>query len=403
MASAKELAERVLTSELSLYELEDHADADTAAEARRILLEQETEAELSMAKEVPYDSALAERNIENMYGVVHIPVGVAGPVSIDGEAVSGETYVPLATTEGALVASVNRGFSAIREAGGATARVLDKSMTRGPVFRVEDVAEAKEVASWVRENTAALAEAAEATTDHGEFRDVTPHVVGDSVFLRFGFDTKDAMGMNMATIATEAACELVEHKTGAELLSVSGNLCTDKKPAAVNAIDGRGHTVTSDVVLSRELVEDRFNASPEAIEDVNIRKNLIGSAKAGSLGFNAQVANIVCAAFLATGQDAAQVVESANAITAFDVRGDKVYASVTLSSLEVGTIGGGTALPPQSESLDVLGVRGSGDPAGENADALAEIIATAALAGEISLLSALTSHELTAAHEDLGR
>lgn len=403
MTTPAELVDLVLSGDVALHELEAHADADTAAEARRRLVEQETDADLSTVGAYAFDASDAQTSIENMLGAVQIPVGVAGPLTVDGSSATGTAYLPLATTEGALVASVNRGCSAIQAAGGANARVLQSKMTRAPVFRVENIHEAGTVASWVRENEAKLAAAAAETTDHGELLDVTPYVVGDSVFLRFGYDTKDAMGMNMATIATEAACELLERETPADLVALSGNLCTDKKPAAINAIEGRGRTVGADVILTREQIEDRFDTTPEAIEEANTRKNLIGSAKAGSLGFNAHAANVVAAVFLATGQDAAQVVEGANAITTVDVRGDELYASVTIASLDVGTVGGGTKLPTQTEALDILGVRGSGDPPGANADAFAERIAVGALAGELSLLGALASDNLASAHEQLGR
>jgi hydroxymethylglutaryl-CoA reductase (NADPH) len=259
------------------------------------------------------------------------------------------------------------------------------------------------VVSWVREHEGRLREAAESTTSHGELDEVTPYVVGDNVFLRFGYDTKDAMGMNMATIATQAACEVVEAETPADLVALSGNLCTDKKPAAINAVEGRGRTVSADVEIPREVVESVFKTTPEAMAEANTRKNLVGSAKAGSLGFNAQAANVVAAAFLALGQDIAQVVEGSNAITTMDTRDDSLYASITLASLEVGTVGGGTKLPTQAEALDVVGVRGGGDPAGSNADALAETIAVAALGGELSLVGALSASHLASAHEELGR
>ena len=291
----------------------------------------------------------------------------------------------------------------MRAAGGATARVTDSGMTRAPVFRVDGIAEAETVVEWVSENSDALREAAESTTSHGELVDVNSYVVGDSVFLRFIYDTKDAMGMNMATIATREASELVEESTPAELVALSGNLCSDKKPAAINAIEGRGRSVTADVVLPREYVESTLKTTPEAMVEGNTRKNLIGSAKAASLGFNAHAANTVAAVFLATGQDPAQVVEGANAITTMEVREDGLYASLSFASLEVGTVGGGTKLPTQSEALDILGHAGGGDPAGANADALAEIIAVGALAGELSLVAAFTSRHLASAHEELGR
>ncbi len=403
MTTAEDLAERVKAGELRIYELEDHADADTAAAARRRLLASETGADLAAVGSFGFPAEQADPNIENMIGAAQVPMGVVGPIPVDGSAAAGESYLPLATTEGALVASVNRGCAAIRAGGGATTRVLKSAMTRAPVFRVADVAEGGEVVAWVRAHTDRLREAAEATTSHGELREVTPYVVGDSVFLRFAYDTKDAMGMNMATIATEAACEVVESETPADLVALSGNLCTDKKPAAINAIEGRGRTVAADVILSGESVADVLKTTPAAVAEVNERKNLVGSAKAGALGFNAQAANVVAAAFLAMGQDIAQVVEGANAITTAEERDGDLYASVTLASLEVGTVGGGTKLPTQSEALSVLGVGGGGDPPGSNADALAEVIAAGALAGELSLLGALASDNLASAHEALGR
>ncbi|MDS0283355.1 hydroxymethylglutaryl-CoA reductase (NADPH) [Haloarcula onubensis] len=403
MTDAETLAERVQNGELRLYELEDHADAETAAAARRQLLAEEVGADLETVGEYAFDAADAEPNIENMVGAAQIPMGVVGPLPVDGGAADGEHYLPLATTEGALLASVNRGVSTIRKAGGATARVLKNGMTRAPVFRVDDVAEAGEVSAWVRDHVDELAAAAESTTSHGELQDVTPYVVGDSVFLRFAYDTKDAMGMNMATIATEAACDVVESETPADLVALSGNLCSDKKPAAINAVEGRGRTVSADVLIPHEQVEERLDTTTAAIAEANTRKNLVGSAKAGALGFNAHAANVVAAAFLALGQDAAQVVEGSNTITTVDAREEGLYASVTLSSLEVGTVGGGTSLPTQAEALDVLGYAGGGDPAGSNADALAEVIAAGVLAGELSLLAALSSRHLSSAHAELGR
>jgi hydroxymethylglutaryl-CoA reductase (NADPH) len=404
MTDPAELADRLRSGELRLYKLEDHADAETAAEARRRFIAAETDTDLDTLGAYTFDAARAsEANIENMVGGTQVPVGVAGPVTIDGGAAGGEYYLPLATTEGALVASVNRGLSAIDDAGGATARVTDSGMTRAPVFRVSGVAEAETVVEWVDEHTDDLREAAESTTSHGELLAVEPYVVGDNVYLRFAYDTKDAMGMNMATIATRETADLVEAETPAELVAISGNLCTDKKPAAINAVEGRGRTVTADVVLDRDLVEETLKTTPEAMVEGNTRKNLVGSAKAGSLGFNAQAANVVAASFLATGQDEAQVVEGANAITTMDTRNGDLYASISLASLEVGTVGGGTNLATQSAGLEILGLGGSGDPPGSNADALAEVIAVGALAGELSLVAAFCSRHLASAHEDLGR
>ncbi|WP_123622607.1 hydroxymethylglutaryl-CoA reductase (NADPH) [Halorubrum sp. CSM-61] len=404
-ATPASLAERVREGEIRFHELEEHADADTAAAARRLLVGETADADVDALGEYAFDAADANgSNIENMVGAVQVPMGVAGPVAVDGGALSGERYLPMATTEGALVASINRGCSVVNDAGGATARVTKSGMTRAPVFRVADVAEAEALVSWVRDNEEALREAAESTTSHGELLDVTPYVVGNNVYLRFRYDTKDAMGMNMVTIATREACDAIEDATDASLVALSGNLCSDKKPAAINAVEGRGRSVSADVEIPREVVEERLHTTPESIAEINTRKNLVGSAKAGGLGFNAHVANAVAAMFLATGQDEAQVVEGANAITTAEATPDgDLYLSVSLASLEVGTVGGGTKLPTQAAGLDILGVRGGGDPAGSNGDALAEAIAVGSLAGELSLLAALGSRHLSSAHADLGR
>jgi hydroxymethylglutaryl-CoA reductase (NADPH) len=403
MTDAADLAERVRDGELRLYELEDHADHETAAAARRHLLAAETDADLDAIGDFTFEASRADPNVENLTGAAQIPMGVAGPVPVDGGAADGEYYLPMATTEGALVASVNRGMRAIREAGGATARVTKSGMTRAPVFKVPNVAVAQEVVTWVREHEDDLREAAESTTSHGELTRIVPYVVGDNVFLRFTYDTKDAMGMNMATIATREAADLVEARTDAELVALSGNMCADKKPAAINAVEGRGRSVTADVHLDAELLDEILKTTPDAMAEGNMRKNFVGSAKAASLGFNAHAANTVAAAFLATGQDAAQVVEGANAITTMDARDGGLYASLSLASLEVGTVGGGTRLPTQTEGLEIMGLAGGGDPPGEHADALAEVIAVGALAGELSLGAAFTSRHLSSAHEELGR
>ena len=401
--SVEALVSQLQSGDLRLHELESQTDAETAATARRAFLTAETGVDLTTVGEYGFEAETADANIENLIGGTQLPLGVAGPVGIDGSAATGEYYLPLATTEGALVASVNRGLSAIDQAGGATARVTDSGMTRAPVFRVSGIAEAARVTEWVEQNHDTLATAAESTTSHGELLGIDSYVVGDNVFLRFIYDTKDAMGMNMATIATREAATVIEAETPAELVALSGNLCSDKKPAAINAIEGRGRTVTADVLLPHELVEDRFHTTADAMAEGNTRKNLIGSAKAASLGFNAHAANTVAAMFLATGQDAAQVVEGANAITTMDVRDEGLYASISFASLEVGTVGGGTGLATQSEALSVLGLAGGGDPPGANADALAEVIAVGALAGELSLVAAFCARHLASAHEELGR
>ena len=388
---------------LKPYELDELVGHEAATTIRREHYEETLDVSLDAIGEYSLSAEQAESNIENMIGAVQIPLGIAGPLTVDGAHAAGSYHLPLATTEGALVASVNRGCRLLEAAGGATARITDAKMTRAPVFAVPGVEAAIEVIDWLGEHEAEVIEAAEATTSHGEVLSIDPYVVGDNLFLRFAFDTKDAMGMNMVTVATRAACQMIEAETDADLVALSGNLCTDKKPAAINAVEGRGYSVTAEATLSDAVLEDVLGVPATALAEVNTRKNLIGSAKAGSLGFNAQVANVVASMFLATGQDEAQVVEGSNAITTVDTRDDGVYVSVTLASLELGTVGGGTKLATQHEALELLGVAGGGDPPGSNAKALAEVVATATLAGELSLLGALGSRHLAAAHERLGR
>lgn len=398
-----ELAARVRDGELRLHEVDTETDPDTAATARRIAMADATDASLDTIGDYAFDAGDAENNIENMVGAVQIPLGVAGPLPVDGSASAGTHHLPLATTEGALVASVNRGCSVLRQSGGATAAVTAEGMTRAPVFAVSDVSAGASVIQWVRDHEAELADAAESTTSHGQLRDIEPSLVGRRLFLRFRYTTGDAMGMNMVTIATEAACDLIESETNAELLALSGNLCADKKPAAVNAVTGRGRSVTAEAEIPASVIEDVLGTTPAAMAEIQRSKNFLGSAKAASLGFNAHVANVVAAMFLATGQDEAHVVEGANAITTITETAEGIHASVTCASLQVGTVGGGTTLPPQREALELLGLAGGGDPPGSNADALAEIIAAGALAGELSLIGALAGRQLSQAHEALGR
>lgn len=395
--------DQVVSGELPLYAVEDELPPEDAADVRRKAVEKLADTDLTEVSRL-HDSKEARSNVENAVGATRVPLGVAGPLSLDGGHADGDYYLPLATTEGALVASVNRGCRAVSEAGGATACVTKDGMTRAPVFRVADVREAGEVASWAEgEGFELLKEAAESTTDHGELLDVEATVSGDSVFLRFRYSTGDAMGMNMATVATRQAAVVVEQETGAELVALSGNLCADKKPAAVNVVEGRGKSVAADVKLSHDVVEDVLKATPGEIQEVAHRKTHVGSARAATLGANAHAANVVAAVYLATGQDVAQVVEASSAFTSMEASDGGLYASVTLPALEVGTVGGGTALPTQRQALELLGVAGGGEEVGSNAAELSEVVAAAVLAGELSLHAALASDSLDTAHEELGR
>ena len=322
---------------------------------RRRAVENFTGSSLRTIAECPFDPQLAEKNIENMIGITSVPLGFVGPLLVRGDLADGEFLVPLATTEGALIASVNRGSSVITAA-------------------------------------------AESTTRRGKLLSATPYIVGRSLFIRFAYHTGDAMGMNMATIASEAAARLVESRTCVEMVSVSGNMCVDKKPSALNAIAGRGKTVLADVTVPRELLEQKMHASPEAVVETCYRKCNIGSALSASLGSNAHVANMLAAVYIATGQDPAQVVEGSMGTTTAEVVDGDLYMSVRLPAIEVGTVGGGTRLPAQAEALSMMGCLGDG-----KAVKLAEIIGAVVLAGELSTLCAQAAGQLGAAHSRLGR
>jgi len=400
----RRLLEKLKKGEISFHEMEKTLDSGAAIELRRAAVSELTGVNFNHINNFSFDiEKVTKRNIENMIGAIQVPLGVAGPLLVKGEYADGEFYIPLATTEGALVASAHRGCSVITSCGGANVRIIDDKMTRAPVFRVKDITGAQKLIKWVKDNFQRLKVKAEDTTRFGILLSIEPFIAGRSVFLRFAYDTKDAMGMNMVTIATDAAVKIILDENDAELIALSGNMCTDKKPAAINVIFGRGKTVSADVVLSKEIIEEKLKTNPEKMVEVNYRKNLIGSARAGSLGFNAHAANIAAAIFIACGQDAAHVVEASTAITTMELVEEGLYCSVTLPSLPVGTVGGGTGIGAQQECLAILGVAGAGDPPGANSKKLAEIIAASVLAGEISLIGALAAGHLAKAHAELGR
>ncbi len=405
----EEIIKKVISGEIKLHQVEKYTNGNKrlATKIRRKALEKKLGVSLENIGHYSIDpERVIGKNIENMIGVVQIPMGVAGPLKINGEYARGEFYIPLATTEGALVASVNRGCSALTAAGGVKTTIIGDKMTRAPLLKCPDARRAREVAGWVKANIDYLQEkAVSKITRHGKLRDVRPFIVGNNLYLRFEFSTGDAMGMNMVTIASEEIMRVIEEEfPDVRYLALSGNLCVDKKPNAMNFINGRGKTVIAEAVIPPEIVEKKLKTTPELIAEVNYRKNLVGSAQAGSYGFNAHFANIVGAIFLATGQDEAQITEGSHGITLAEVtpKGD-LYVSVTMPSLEIGTVGGGTRIPTQREALGIMGVAGGGEPAGTNAKKFAEIVAGAVLAGELSLLAAIAAKHLAKAHKELGR
>lgn len=401
MVEKEEIINKLLNGELKLYEIDKlTSNTQEAVDIRRNFIEELSNIHLDNIAQysLNLDEAL-KRNIENPIGTIQIPLGLAGPLKLNGEYAQGDFYVPLATSEGALVASVNRGCSAITDAGGATVRIADDKMTRAPVIKAKSVNEALKIKKWIKEHFKELKKAAEVTTRHGKLLKIDPVVVvGRYLYPRFVFKTGDSMGMNMVTIATDNALNLLTHKTGAHVIALSGNLCVDKKPASLNLIEGRGKTLVAEVLIPKEIVKKTLKTTTEAIVEVNISKNLIGSAIAGSMGFNAQYANMIGALFLATGQDEAHIVEGSLGITtAEDVEGD-LYFSVTLPDVPLATIGGGTRLETARECLEIMGVYGSG-----KVGKFAEIVAGTVLAGELSLLGALAAGHLARAHKELGR
>jgi len=401
-----EVVEKALKGEIQLHEIDEFLEANAAMVARRIVIEKITGAKLPSIGSTIIDYAeVKNRNAENVIGAAQVPLGVIGPLKVNGDYAKGDFYVPLATTEGALIASVNRGAKAASLSGGVKVKILFDGMTRAPVFKLKSIDDVVDFLNWVNRNFDKIKEVAESTTSHGKLNKIEPFVLGNTVWLRFVYETGDAMGMNMATIATEKICEYIEKEFGkADCLAVSGNVCSDKKQSIVNSLHGRGKTVVAEALIKDEIIKKVLKSDKELIHEVNLRKNWLGGARAGTFfQFNAHFANIIAAIFLATGQDMAQVVESSMGYTWTEVREEGLYISITLTSLEVGTVGGGTRLPTQREALSIMGVAGSGNPPGSNAKKFAEIIAATVLSGELNLLVALANKELGKAHLKLGR
>lgn len=401
MVEEEDILGKVMNGEIKLHEIEKHTqNVDEAVDIRRKFAEKL--ANISLEHISHYSLNMEEahkKNIENPIGAVQIPVGIAGPLKLKGEFAEGDYYVPLATSEGALVASVNRGCSVISAAGGASVRISEDKMTRAPVIKAKSVEEALKIKKWIIEHFKELKKAAEVTTRHGKLLKIDPIVVvGRYLYPRFVFSTGDSMGMNMVTIATENALNLLTHKIGAHVVALSGNFCVDKKPSALNLVEGRGKSLVAEIVIPRQIVEKKLKTTPEAILEVNLSKNLIGSAIAGSMGFNAHYANMIGAVFLATGQDEAHIVEGSLGITTAEDEDGDLYFSVTLPDVPLATIGGGTRLETARECLEIMDAYGTG-----KVGKFAEVVAGTVLAGELSLVGALAAGHLARAHKELGR
>lgn len=338
---------------------------------------------------------------ENVLGYVQIPVGYAGPLTLDGV----QYYVPMATTEGALVASTNRGCKVL-SVRGVNSFVEDVGMTRAPCVRFSSVLHASKAKRWIEhaDNYDNIKTAFDSTSRFARLQEILISMDGPTLYVRFRALTGDAMGMNMVSKGAEMALRYI-HKSfpDMQIISLSGNFCSDKKPAAINWIKGRGKRVICECIIPGEKLRTILKTDAKTLVQCNKLKNMAGSAMAGSIGGNnAHAANMVTAVFIACGQDPAQNVTSSNCSTGMECWGETnedLYLTCTMPSLEVGTVGGGTGLPGQSACLDMLGVRGphKSNPA-ENSKTLAKVICATVMAGELSLMAALVNSDLVKSH-----
>ncbi len=410
----EEIIEKVGKGEIKLHEIENFTmnDSNEAARVRRLFLEKKFGVPLKHigTHTINFDDAIS-RNIENPIGAAQIPLGYAGELKINGDFANGLYPILMATTEGRLVAGIARGIGTFNMAGGVNVSVVKDGMTRDVLVRTQNVKDSAKLINWIKseDGHSFLAHAFSKTTKHGKLIEVRPYTIGRDVHMRFKATTGAAMGMNMVTIAAKASVdEMVQHiekELGMNIivLSESGNLCSDKKPAYINIIEGRGVSVIADATLPREIVLQRFRAEPEMIAELNRVKNLQGSALAGSHGFNAHVANILAAMYMAYGQDVAQIVEGSQAITDAAVVDGNLYVSCFLPAIEVGTYGGGTKRETQKEALKLAGLYGEHDSEGKTRLTLAEIIAATCLVGDVNLLAIQAAGELAKSHGQIKR
>jgi len=339
-------------------------------------------------------------NVENFIGTVKVPVGVIGPLRVNGTYAQQDYFVPLATTEATLVASYGRGAKLITSVGGCSALSVSEGMARAPGFAFRALHEAGEFAAWILAAFPELAAVGAGTSRYARLQNVRVSVEGNHVYVIFDFHTGDAAGQNMVTIATQAICEHINVHSPVKpaYYFLEANYSGDKKASAQSSICGRGRSVTADVVIPAMMVQEHLHTTPEIMAKF-FTMGAIGGVMSGAMGIQCHFANGLAAIYLACGQDVASVAESAVGIARLEVTPDgALYASVTLPSLPVGTVGGGTELPSQKACLDILGLAGPG-----HANAFAEVCAALALAGELSIAGALAAGEFAEAHQRLAR
>ncbi|NUW74995.1 hydroxymethylglutaryl-CoA reductase [Vibrio mediterranei] len=340
------------------------------------------------------------KNIEFFIGTLKMPVGTAGPLRVNGLFAQGDYQVPLATTEAALVASYNRGANLITACGGASAMLLNEGVTRTPGFAFKSLIEAGKFVAWLVTQFDHFKQLAESTTSHGKLSDINVNIEGNHVYLVFEYLTGDASGQNMVTIATNVVFDYIMMHTPIEpdYAFLDGNLSGDKKANSQTLRSVRGKKVTAEVLIPASLVEKYLHTTPTKMAQFG-QMTTVGGALSGTIGINAHYANALAALYIACGQDAACVAESAIGMTRMEVTdAGELYASVTLPNLMVGTVGGGTGLPSQKACLDLLGLHGSG-----NSQALAEVAASLCLAGELSIVGAFCAGHFSNAHHKLAR
>ena len=372
---------------------------DDAARERLDFVREHTGTSLEHVSSYSFDPGVLTGNVEQFVGVAQVPIGLAGPLLVNGEHAQGEFYVPLATAEGTLVASYNRGMRLLHEAGGVTTTVMDDRMQRAPAFLFASAREARAFRDWLDEHFDEIKAAAESTTRSGKLQDVEKYSASRILYTRFNYTTGDAAGQNLTGKATAAACKwIVEHYPDIEHFFLESNFATDKKSSQVNMLNTRGKRVVAEAVIPDELIGRVMRSSTDLMFRARQVSNL-GGFMSGVNNNGAHSANGITAMFIATGQDAANVAESSAAFVHAELRenGDYYY-SVTIPSLIVATYGGGTGLPTQRECLELLGCYGK-----DRVRKFAEIVAATVLCGELSLGSAIVAEEWVEAHDLYGR
>jgi hydroxymethylglutaryl-CoA reductase (NADPH) len=381
------------------YNKENDYTAEMATK-RREFIKEVTGADMTHVGSYSFDTDVLPGNIENFIGVAQIPMGVAGPIKINGEHAQGDFFIPLATSEGTLVASYNRGMKLLSEAGGVTCTVIEEAMQRAPLFVFDNARYARDFGKWITANFETIKAKAAETTKSGKLTDIEQYGVGKMRFLRFNYTTGDAAGQNMVTKATYHACQwiLAQKPEGMEHFAMAGNMDTDKKHSLINSLQTRGKRVVAEITIPNHLIEKIMHTTGKALFRQRSMSN-VGAMLSGASNNGAHSANGLTAMFIATGQDVANIAESSAAITYVELKdnGD-YYISITIPSLIIATFGGGTGLPTQRECLQMLGCVGK-----DKVYKLAEIMAGVVLAGELSLSSAIVANEWVSSHEAYGR